>query len=90
MKLYVTRFTHKGVKRLSWQGTQELAKAKRKDLEQDCEGIDTIEFDVPTDKPGLLAFLNEYVTGELGAKQAAELFRQLKIPQPNNLPASTE
>lgn len=86
MKFYVTRYHQDGAKRLSWQGTQEEAKAKRKDLQarhyDNIENVDTVEFDVPTDKPGLLAFLNQYVTGELGAEQAAELFRQLNLPQP--------
>lgn len=84
MKFYVTRFHANGAKRLSWQGTQEDAKAKRKELAAtpDINNVDTVEFDVPTDKPGLLKFLNEYVTGELGVEQAAELFRQLNLPQP--------
>lgn len=83
MKFYVTRYSANGTKRLSWQGTQDDAKLKRNHLAQEgCDNIDTIEFDMPTDKPGLLKFLNEYVTGELGVKQAAELFRQLNLPQP--------
>lgn len=85
MKFYVTRYHQDGAKKLSWQGTQLDAAATRKGLAAapSITDINTVEFDVPTDKPGLLAFLNEYVTGELGVEQAAELFRQmgLKMPQ---------
>ncbi len=60
------------------QVVQSLAKWKRKALkDEDCDNINTIEFDVPTDKPGLLAFLNEYVTGELSVQQTAELLHRL-------------
>lgn len=82
MKFYVTRYGASGAKRISWQGTQADAAAKRKDLkEQDCDGIETIEFEVPTDKPALLAFLNTHVTGEFGARQIEEMFRQKFNPQ---------
>lgn len=88
MKFYVTRYTHNGAKRLTWQGTQEAAKQTRTGLAAvpTYMDISTIEFDVPTDKQGLLDFLNQYVTGELGAEQAAELFRQLGIPQSKTTP----
>lgn len=85
MKFYVTRYRDNatGVKRLKWQGTQDDAKQARKVLSASPEnsGVETLEFDVPTDKPGLLAFLNEYVTGELKAEQIEEMFRQKFSPQ---------
>lgn len=78
MKFYVTKYTANGAKRIHWEGTQADAAAKRKALkDEDCDNINTIEFDVPTDKPGLLAFLNEYVTGELSVQQTAELLHRL-------------
>ena len=84
MKFYVTKYTHEGAKRITWDATQEAAKTARKTLSTTgSENINTIEFDVPTDKPGLLAFLNQYVTGELSVEQTAELLHQMGLnPQP--------
>lgn len=84
MKFYVTKYTSNGAKRISWNSTQDDAKSARKALTSTgSENVNTIEFDVPTDKPGLLAFLNQYVTGELSVEQAAELLHQLGLdPQP--------
>jgi hypothetical protein len=80
MKFYVTKYSANGCKRIHWEGTQADATSKRKALkEEDCDNITTIEFDVPTDKPGLLAFLNQYVTGELSVEQAAEMLHQLGL-----------
>lgn len=50
MKLYRTTLG-------TWAGTQADAKAIAKD--QDPSGFETVE--VPTDKPGLLEFLNEHM-----------------------------
>lgn len=48
-----------------WDGTQADARATRKDFkERGLSKIETKEVDVPTDKPGLLAWLNANVTGE--------------------------
>lgn len=48
-----------------WDGTQADASARRKALKgMACTDVETKEVDVPTDKPGLLAWLNANVTGE--------------------------
>lgn len=48
-----------------WQGTQADAAAARKDFKaRGLAKIETKEVDVPTDKAGLLTWLNANVTGE--------------------------
>lgn len=48
-----------------WQGTQADAAACRKDLKaKGHTSIETVDVDVPTDKAGLLEWLNTNVTGE--------------------------
>jgi hypothetical protein len=48
----------------TWQGTQADAAAKRKELKTaGCADVETKGVDVPTDKAGLLAWLNTNVTG---------------------------
>lgn len=65
MKLYRTEYEGDPDVVFSWQGTQADAKAARKELEaKSCVGVKTEDVDVPTDKPGLLAWLNENVTGK--------------------------
>jgi hypothetical protein len=66
MKLYRTKYiAGEGETRYTWQGTQNDAAAKRKALKQeDRGGITTEDIDVPTDKPDLLAWLNENCAGE--------------------------
>jgi hypothetical protein len=51
--------------RYHWQGTQADAATCRRQLkEAGKKDIETTEIDVPTDKAGLLAWLNANVTGE--------------------------
>lgn len=66
MKLYKTSaLTEDGVTKASWQGTQIAAGAARKSYKDAGHSdITTEEVDVPTHKSGLLAWLNENVTGE--------------------------
>jgi len=50
-----------------WDGTQADAAKRRKELKTNgCRDIETKEIDVPTDKQGLLAWLNENCTGVPG------------------------
>lgn len=67
MRLYKTIGVNITVKmrRIKWSGTQVDARADRKALKEEGFGEpDTQEVDVPTDKQGLLAWLNENATGE--------------------------
>lgn len=49
----------------AWDGTQADATACRKKMKADgLKDIETKDVDVPTNKAGLLAWLNENVTGE--------------------------
>lgn len=51
---------------VAWAGTQAEAKAKHKDLmEGDNYDIETTPVEIPTDKPGLLDWLNRNVVGDL-------------------------
>lgn len=51
-----------------WTGTQADAKLKAKELKAEYpdEGVYTEPVDVPTDKPGLLAWLNAYFNRDNG------------------------
>lgn len=68
LKLYRTQAVEKdGTTHYTWQGTQaDASKARAAQKEAYGNGItvDTDDIDVPTDKPGLLAWLNANVTGE--------------------------
>lgn len=77
MKFYVIKYVEAGIQRLRWEGTQADTNAKHKLIQQTASETEVVEFDVPTDKPGLLSFLNEYVTGELPVEQSAALLRQI-------------
>jgi len=68
MRLYVTPSG-------SWAGTQADARALAK-----SEGADWKEVDVPTDKPGLLTFLNE---NKVGAKPAPPELQAVKRTFPS-------
>ena len=70
MKFYITKYDNADkVKRLAWSGTQLDAKQDRKIISamDGNTNIESLEFDVPTDKPGLLAFLNTHLSGEFAA-----------------------
>lgn len=64
MKLYCTTYIDDEqpehlARRQHWSGTQKEAGAVRKDLKaQMFRNINTVEVNVPTDKPGLIAYLN--------------------------------
>ena len=69
MKLYKIEYARRGVNGTetgtgtAWCGTQAEAKAREKELEHEhgrwrVGNIEQVE--VPTDKPGLLAWLNEH------------------------------
>lgn len=61
MKLYCTTGERKNDLTVKWSGTAKDAKNDRFDLkQQDCNFIDTCMVDVPTDKKGLLEFLNKH------------------------------
>jgi hypothetical protein len=79
MKFYVIKYVEGGLQRLRWEGTQADVNAKHKDIQKTASGSEVIEFEVPTDKPGLLAFLNEFVTGELTVEQRTAMFHQIKM-----------
>jgi hypothetical protein len=71
MKLYRTQHhnpdaNNSGLQlKYHWQGTQSDASACRRELkEKGFKEIETKDIDVPTDKAGLLAWLNANVTGE--------------------------
>lgn len=66
MQLYRTTYEDEGNgPRHTWQGTQADARAERKRLADEGKtDIVTKDVDVPTNKPGLLAWLNSNVTGE--------------------------
>lgn len=73
MKLYKTTVTRplanpgEPFKKVSWQGTQaDAASARKKAMDDGAKRADvsTDDIDVPTDKTGLLAWLNANVTGE--------------------------
>lgn len=77
MKFYVIKYVEDGIQRLRWEGTQADTNAKHKVIQQTASETEVVEFDVPTDKPGLLEFLNTYVSGELSVEQSAALLRQI-------------
>lgn len=63
MKLYAIPFTPNSSDSMlvAWVGTQAEAKTKRKELVKEHERFnvdDIVHVDVPTDKTGLLEFLN--------------------------------
>jgi hypothetical protein len=71
MKLYKTTYVDGHVappeKKACWQGTQNDAAARRKELKTEgMSNVETKDVDVPTDKPGLLAWLNENVNTAKG------------------------
>lgn len=78
MKFYLIQYTLNNALRARWEGTQVLSAAKHKELLVNSPDASISEVDVPTDKPGLMAFLNEYVTGELSAEEQAKLLRQIR------------
>lgn len=50
---------------VKWDGTQADAGKTRKALkEQGLENVETKDMDVPTNKDGLLKFLNQYEVGK--------------------------
>lgn len=60
MRLYKTSGT--GAHRIvacSWSATQDDARRARRTLQATCDDVRTVPVDVPTDKAGLLAWLNE-------------------------------
>lgn len=79
MKFYVIKYVEAGLQRLRWEGTQADTNTKHKVIQQTASESEVIEFDVPTDKPGLLAFLNEFVTGELTVEHRTAMFHQIKM-----------
>lgn len=65
MRLYKTTFIDdekgEGVTCATWSGTQTDAGKDRKSMKQQgMRNVATEEVDVPTDKQGLLAFLNQW------------------------------
>lgn len=67
MKLYKIEYERRGVNGTetgtAWCGTQAEAKAREKELEREhgrWRVGDVEQVEVPTDKPGLLAWLNEH------------------------------
>lgn len=69
MKLYKTTYiddaasTEPDKYRAFWDGTKGDAASTRKQLKRDlCRDITTTPVDVPTDKTGLLGFLNKWTT----------------------------
>lgn len=66
MKLYRVLYEDGGLNRAMFYGTQAEAKAGQKALEADVgyHNVDPFEpIEVPTDKQGLILWLNEYATG---------------------------
>lgn len=65
MKLYMIRYDDDNVERCTWAGTKVEAKRAQKALEQ-VHGKYNVDMvvgvDVPTDKSGLLDFLNSRAT----------------------------
>lgn len=60
MKLYRTTGSHGGLMARWWDGTQLAAKGRRKAAEaKGYSNVATHDDEVPIDKPGLLAYLNE-------------------------------
>lgn len=65
MKLYRTKAqTGADSWRVNWDGTQADATAMRKIFKAAGLKPETEDVDVPTDKAGLIAWLNENTTGE--------------------------
>ena len=68
MKLYkITAADHAGqlVASIRWEGTQALSATAKRELKASTGAVVAVEeVDVPTDKAGLLTWLNNNVTGE--------------------------
>ena len=62
MKLYkITAQDMRVGRAVAWEGTQADAKAKAKDMQSSgAVNIKTETVEFPTDKPGLLVYLNEH------------------------------
>lgn len=61
MNLYKIEYTYRNRNFVAWAGTQASAKQKQKELEDEYgkyQVEDFIPVEVPTDKPGLLHWLN--------------------------------
>ena len=74
------------MQKIRWEGTQADTNRMQKEFSKTSTDVEVVEFDVPTDKPNLLLFLNEYVSGELSVEQSAALLRQIGmkvLPNPN-------
>lgn len=71
MKLYrieygVTDEANRDLVCVQWAGTQaEAKKIERELMDGDAYDIDCETIDVPTDKPGLLEWLNQHMSGDL-------------------------
>lgn len=65
MKLYKIEYTNReGVNGVEWVGTQADAKRKHKELVAEHERWNVeppVSVEIPTSKPQLIAWLNEYV-----------------------------
>lgn len=67
MKLYKTTVVNEDDRTVSWQGTQaDAASARKKAMDDGAKRKDvtTEDVEVPTDKAGLLAWLNANCAGE--------------------------
>jgi hypothetical protein len=66
MNLYRIDYSDGTLARVQWEGTQAAARKAQRDLEQVHGRVNVDDFkpvEVPTDKPGLLDWLNEHASG---------------------------